>query len=47
MTAVMVELGPRPATVDDDSTELQLVEDLDVLSASDMCSCSAGDNNPY
>jgi hypothetical protein len=38
-----VESGPRPAEPD----EIEFVADLDVLSESDVCSCSAGDDNPF
>jgi hypothetical protein len=43
---VDIELRPRPvepATAD----EIEFVEDLDVLSEADVCSCSAGDDNPF
>ncbi|MDQ3764014.1 MAG: hypothetical protein M3460_21155 [Actinomycetota bacterium] len=29
------------------SDEVEFVADLDVLSESDVCSCSAGDDNPF
>ncbi|MGB6164168.1 MAG: radical SAM protein [Pseudonocardiaceae bacterium] len=38
-----VEIGPRPVEPD----EIEFVADLDVLSESDVCSCSAGDDNPF
>lgn len=43
MTAVFVPLEARPAEND----EIEFVDDLDVLSESDKCSCSAGDDNPF
>jgi hypothetical protein len=43
MTAVFVELTAAPAPAD----EIEFVDDLDVLSESDKCSCSAGDDNPF
>lgn len=38
-----VEIRPRPV----ESDEIEFVADLDVLSESDVCSCSAGDDNPF
>lgn len=38
-----VEIEPRPVELD----EIELITDLDVLSESDVCSCSAGDDNPF
>ena len=38
-----VEIGPRPVEPD----EIEFVADLDVLSESNVCSCSAGDDNPF
>jgi len=43
MTAVFVELTPKAVEVD----EIEFVDDLDTLSESDVCSCSAGDDNPF
>jgi hypothetical protein len=40
---VDVEIGPMPVEPD----EIEFVADLDVLSESDVCSCSAGDDNPF
>jgi hypothetical protein len=37
-----VEIGPRPVEPD----EIEFVADLDILSESDVCSCSAGDDKP-
>ncbi|MGH3932883.1 MAG: hypothetical protein ACRDTF_23245 [Pseudonocardiaceae bacterium] len=30
-----------------ESDEIEFVADVDVLSESDVCSCSAGDDNPF
>jgi hypothetical protein len=43
MTAVFVEIISKSAGV----AEIEFVVDLDVLSESDKCSCSAGDDNPF
>jgi hypothetical protein len=43
MTAVSVELTTRPV----EPEEIEFVDDLDTLSESDVCSCSAGDDNPF
>ncbi|MBU7597624.1 hypothetical protein JGS22_008315 [Streptomyces sp. P38-E01] len=46
MPAVAVEIAPRPAesgTVD----EIEVVADLDTVVETVMCSCSAGDDQPY
>lgn len=40
---VDLAISPRPARTE----EIEFIEDLDVLSESAMCSCSAGDDNPY
>ena len=46
MTAVAVEIERTP--VEPDETQvIEFVPDLDVLSESDTCSCSAGDDNPF
>lgn len=46
MTAIAVEIGRRH--VEPDETQgIEFVPDLDVLSESDTCSCSAGDDNPF
>ncbi|MER6616289.1 hypothetical protein [Streptomyces xantholiticus] len=45
MTAVAVELEPfRPAPAPD---EIVVVEDLDQVVEVAMCSCQAGDDQPY
>ena len=38
-----VDIGPRSVEPDD----IEFIADLDVLSKSDVCSCSAGDDNPF
>lgn len=43
MTAVFVPIEVRL----DATEEIEFVDDLDVLSESDTCSCSAGDDNPF
>ena len=40
---VDVQIRPRPVPL----TEIEFVSDLDVLSESDVCSCAAGDDNPF
>jgi hypothetical protein len=45
MSAVMIELTPRPEPVEDDA--VVLVEDVEELSAFNRCSCSASDDAPY
>jgi len=39
----MIEIEPRPVACD----EIEFIEDLDVLSESNRCSCAASDDNPY
>lgn len=46
MTAVTVEIVRRPDEPDQ-TQSIEFVPDLDVLSESDKCSCSAGDDNPF
>lgn len=52
MTAVAVEIAPRPVT-SADTTEPDLVDgvevvaDLDSIVETVMCSCQAGDDQPY
>jgi hypothetical protein len=43
MAAVSVEIAPRRVETD----EIVFVEDLDELIESSMCSCNAGDDQPY
>jgi hypothetical protein len=43
---VDVQITPRPIT-SAELDEIEFVDDVDVLSESDMCSCSAGDDNPF
>ena len=45
MPPVLVEIQPRPADADED--EIEFVEDLDQIVETTMCSCNAGDDNPY
>lgn len=40
---VDVEIRTRPVEPD----EIEFIPDLDVLSESDVCSCSTGDDNPF
>ena len=40
-----VDVDIRPRSVEPE--EVEFVADLDVLSESDVCSCSAGDDNPF
>lgn len=40
-----VDVDIRPMSLEPD--EIEFVADLDVLSESDVCSCSAGDDNPF
>ncbi|MGH3800788.1 MAG: hypothetical protein ACRDTD_11740 [Pseudonocardiaceae bacterium] len=40
-----VDVDIEPRSVEPD--EIEFVADLDVLSESDVCSCSAGDDNPF
>jgi hypothetical protein len=43
MAAVSGEIAPRRVETD----EIVFVEDLDELIESSMCSCNAGDDQPY
>ncbi len=40
---VDVEIRPRSVECD----EIEFVADFDALSKSDVCSCAAGDDNPF
>lgn len=42
MAAIMVEIQPIS-----EPDEVRLVADLDDLSESNACACSAGDDNPF
>ncbi|MGH3868545.1 MAG: hypothetical protein ACRDQ4_20975 [Pseudonocardiaceae bacterium] len=42
---MIVDVENMPRSVEPD--EIEFVADLDVLSESDVCSCSAGDDNPF
>lgn len=46
MTAVTVQIERGPVEPDETHV-IEFVPDLDVLSESDVCSCSAGDDNPF
>jgi hypothetical protein len=41
---VNVVISSRPAET---TQEISFIEDLDVLSESALCACSAGDDNPF
>lgn len=43
MAPVLVEIAPPPVELD----EAVIVDDLDEIVESSMCSCNAGDDNPY
>ncbi|MGH3773073.1 MAG: hypothetical protein ACRDRW_17050 [Pseudonocardiaceae bacterium] len=43
MTVDIEIRSPLPAQPE----EIEFVEDLDALSESDTCSCTAGDDNPF
>lgn len=54
MTAVTVEIGPRPPVIRPESTTASVstpvivqVTDLDEVMDSVKCSCNAGDDNPF
>jgi hypothetical protein len=51
MPTVPVEIQPRPrakeATQHAGAGEIEFVPDLDAYVEHSMCSCSAGDDNPY
>jgi hypothetical protein len=51
MPPVSVEIQPRPradeATQHADGEDIEFVPDLDTYVEHSMCSCSAGDDNPY
>jgi hypothetical protein len=40
---VDIEIRPTPA----DTGQIEFVDDLDTLSESHVCSCKAGDDNPF
>lgn len=44
--AVLIDLKP-PAASPAETHEIQIIDDLDVLSDDGRCSCSAGDDQPY
>lgn len=43
VAAVLVEIETRPLGDD----EVEFIGDLDTVTETVMCSCSAGDDNPY
>jgi hypothetical protein len=45
VTAVLLQIGPRPAAASPEAIEL--IEEMNAYLESAMCSCSAGDDNPY
>jgi hypothetical protein len=45
MPPVLVEIRPRPADAGEE--EIAFVSDLDQIVETTMCSCNAGDDNPY
>jgi hypothetical protein len=47
MPPVPVEIQPRPAEKDTATADVQVIEDLEEIVESTMCSCNAGDDNPY
>jgi hypothetical protein len=51
MPPVPVEIQPRPQTEElrqhAGAEEIEFVPDLDTYVEHSMCSCSAGDDNPY
>ena len=44
MAAIPITLDVRPL---DDDIDVEVVDDLDTLVETVMCSCSAGDDQPY
>jgi hypothetical protein len=42
---VTVDIAIRPRQTG--ATSIEFIEDLDVLSESALCACSAGDDNPF
>jgi hypothetical protein len=45
MAPVPVEIQPKAVSFGDD--EIEFVPDLDTYVEHSMCSCNAGDDNPY
>jgi len=43
---VLIELAP-PAAPPAETDEIQIIDDLETLSANGRCSCDASDDNPY
>jgi hypothetical protein len=47
MPPVIVEIQPRPSQPAADRDGLEYIGDLDEIVETTMCSCNAGDDNPY
>lgn len=47
MAPVLVEIQTAPPAASDPDTRIEFVPDLDTYVEDSMCSCNAGDNNPY
>ena len=54
MTTILVEIQPRPSEHDETAhtgaaggDAVEVVENLDEIVETTMCSCNAGDDNPY
>jgi len=45
LPAVLIEIQPHPA--DPRADEPEFIADLDEIVETAMCSCNAGDDNPY
>ncbi len=47
MAAVPIEIQTTPPAASDTGQQIQFVPDLDTYVEHSMCSCNAGDDNPY
>ena len=49
MSPVFVDIQPPPSPANTPAadTQIEFVADLDTYVEHSMCSCNAGDNNPY
>lgn len=47
MAPIPVEIQIAPPAASDDGIRIEFVPDLDTFVEDSMCSCNAGDNNPY
>ena len=47
MSPVLLEIGLRSSLAVPGHDELEFVSDLDQIVETTMCSCNAGDDNPY